>query len=255
MKKITLIILLFYLFISQSVMAAKFPGRSKFPDQEIIEIGDLHKNRDSYILIDSRTDFEYNIIHIKNSIHDNLESDAFLDRLKELRLTDKRKIVFYCNGLTCTKAFRANAAAIKGGIKNTATFDAGVFTWAKTFPNEAELLGQSPVDPKKLLSHDALNRRLLDADHFSEKVGNNSVVIDVRDESQREATQLYPFRQLNLTLDHPNLAKVIYDADKKGKTILIYDYTGQQVRWVQYLIESLGVHNYYFLKGGFRGFF
>jgi hypothetical protein len=36
--------------------------------------------------------------------------------------------------------------------------------------------------------------------------------------------------------------------------VLIYDYTGQQVRWVQYLMESLGVSDYYFLKGGFRGF-
>jgi rhodanese-related sulfurtransferase len=95
---------------------------------------------------------------------------------------------------------------------------------------------------------------LLDANSFSEKVGSNSLVLDVRDESQREATRLYPLHQRNVTLDDSTLADSIKKAAVEGKTVLIYDYTGQQVRWVQYLMESLGVSDYYFLKGGFRGF-
>lgn len=242
------------LLIVQSAFADQFPGRSKFPEQEIIEIEDLYKNRDKLIIIDTRTDFEYKTIHIKNSVQVNYEADDYIDRLRAIRKTDKRKIAFYCNGLTCTKAFRANDAAIKAGIKNTVTFDAGVFTWAKTYPDEAVLLGKSPVDPNRLLSKDALKRRLLDANRFSERVGNNSLVLDVRDESQREATQLYPFNQRNFTLDDPKLSASIKKAASEGKTILVYDYTGQQVRWLQYLIESLDVKDYYFLQGGFRGF-
>lgn len=254
MKKITAYIILLSLLTAQTVMAEQFPGRSEFPDQEIIEIEDLYKNRENLIIIDTRTDYEYNTIHIKNAVHANLASKDYIDRLRAIRKNDKRKMVFYCNGLTCTKAFRAHEAAIKAGINNTATFDAGVFTWARTYPDEAVLMGKSPVDPKKLLSRSALNSRLLEAEPFSEKVGDNSLVLDVRDESQREATRLYPFHQRNFTLDDPNLAKSIKKAAKEGKTILVYDQAGQQVRWLQYLIESLEISDYYFLKGGFKGF-
>jgi rhodanese-related sulfurtransferase len=254
MKNISAFILLLSSLMVQSVAANEFPGRSAFPEQEIIEIDDLYKNRANMIIIDTRTDFEYNVIHITNSVHANFEADDYIDRLREIRKSDNRKMVFYCNGLTCTKAFRAHAAAAKAGIRNTATFDAGVFTWARTYPDEAVLMGKSPVDPNRLLSREALVRRLLDANSFSERVGKNSLVLDVRDESQREATQLYPFHQRNVTLDDPTLADSIKKAAMERKTVLIYDYTGQQVRWVQYLMESLGVSDYYFLKGGFRGF-
>lgn len=254
MKNLPLPILLLSLLVVQSVMGDEFPGRSEFPEQEIIEIDALYKNRDKMIIIDARSDFEYNTIHIKDAVHVNLESDDYIDRLKEIRKTDSRKMVFYCNGLTCIKAFRAHDAAAKAGIKNTATFDAGVFTWAITYPDDAVLMGKSPVDPNKLLSREALMSRLLDAEHFSEKVGKDSLVIDVRDESQREATRLYPLYQRNITLDDPELPSSIKKAVAEGKTVLIYDYTGQQVRWLQYLLESLEINEYYFLKGGFRGF-
>lgn len=254
MKRITTYILCISLLMVQSVMANEFPGRSEFPEQAIIEIQDLYENRDNLIIIDTRTDFEYNTIHIKDSVHVNFESEDYIERLHAIRKTDKRKMVFYCNGLTCTKAFRAHDAAAKAGFRNTATFDAGVFTWAKTYPDEAVLMGKSPVDPNKLLTREALKRRLLDANQFSEKVGNDSLVLDIRDESQREATRLYPFHQRNFTLDDPKLPKSIKKAAEQGKIILIYDYTGQQVRWLQYLIESLNVRDYYFLKGGFKGF-
>lgn len=254
MKNITIYFFVLSLLMVRYAIADEFPGRAEFPEQAIIEIEDLYNNRDKLIIIDTRTDFEYKTIHIKNSVHANLEAENYIDQLRSIRKTDQRKMVFYCNGLTCTKAFRAHDAAKKAGIKNTATFDAGVFTWARTYPDEAVLMGKSPVDPNKLLTREALKSRLLDADRFSEKVGANSLVLDVRDESQREATRLYPFHQRNFTLDDPNLPKSIKKAAEEGKTVLVYDYTGQQVRWLQYLIESLGVNDYYFLKGGFRGF-
>lgn len=254
MKKFSTYILLLLSLMAQSVVANEFPGRSQFPEQAVIELEDLYKSRENMIIIDTRTDFEYDVIHIKDSFHVNFEADAYIDRLKEIRKNDRRKMVFYCNGLTCIKAFRAHDAATKAGIRNTVTFDAGVFTWARSYPDEAVLMGKSPVDPNKLLSREALMSRLLDADSFAEKVGSNSLVLDVRDESQREATQLYPLHQRNITLDDPKLSDSIKTAATQGKTVLIYDYTGQQVRWVQYLMESLEVRDYYFLKGGFRGF-
>lgn len=254
MKAIFTLVFSFMAFAAQSVLANDYPGRVAFPEQDVIELDELYDNREAMIIIDTRTDFEYNVIHIKGSVHVNFEADDYIDQLKAIRAKDRRKMVFYCNGLTCTKAFRAHDAAIKGGIRNTATFDAGVFTWARTYPDEAVLMGKSPIDPDKLLTREALAQRMLDANNFSERVGDNSLVLDVRDESQREATRLYPLHQRNVTLDDPALADSIKAAAGEGKTVLIYDYTGQQVRWVQYLLESLGVSDYYFLQGGFRGF-
>jgi rhodanese-related sulfurtransferase len=167
MKNISVFILLLLSLTAHSVAANEFPGRTEFPEQAVIELEELYNNRANMIIIDTRTDFEYNVIHIKDSVHVNFEADDYIDRLKEIRQKDRRKMVFYCNGLTCTKAFRAHAAAAKAGIRNTVTFDAGVFTWARTYPDEAALMGKSPVDPNRLLSREALAKRLLDANSFS----------------------------------------------------------------------------------------
>jgi len=48
---------------------------------------------------------------------------------------------------------------------------------------------------------------------------------------------------------------VVAKAKKEKKTLLIYDATGKQVRWLMYLIEDLGFKDYWFMKGGSNAYF
>ena len=58
-----------------------------------------------------------------------------------------------------------------------------------------------------------------------------------------------------MPLDNAALKKYVEQARQEGKTLLIYDEAGQQVRWLQYYLESEKVAAYYFMAGGAKGYF
>ena len=51
------------------------------------------------------------------------------------------------------------------------------------------------------------------------------------------------------------LEKFFARAKRNGKTLLIYDAVGKQVRWLMYSLERAGVKNYWFMKGGAKGYY
>jgi rhodanese-related sulfurtransferase len=140
--------------------------------------------------------------------------------------------------------------AAKARLDHIYAYDAGIFDWAKAQPEKTALLGVSPVSPDKLISSDTFHAHLLAPKEFSDRVGDKSVVLDVRDRRQRD-TALFPFKEERAQLDE--LKKVDVAIDKalaQKKTLLVYDQTGKQVRWFQYYLENKGVKDYYFMKGG-----
>ena len=51
------------------------------------------------------------------------------------------------------------------------------------------------------------------------------------------------------------MLKYFERARKRGKTLLIYDEVGKQVRWLQYTLERYGIEQYYFMQGGAKGYY
>ncbi|MEK7816390.1 MAG: hypothetical protein AAB294_06180, partial [Pseudomonadota bacterium] len=47
---------------------------------------------------------------------------------------------------------------------------------------------------------------------------------------------------------------IIERAKKEKKTLLVYDQVGKQVQWFQYYLESRGLKDYYFMKGGAQAY-
>ena len=75
---------------------------------------------------------------------------------------------------------------MKAGVDNVFAFDAGIFDWAKAYPNDAELLGKSPVDTRDILSKKQFKSRLLNPDKFSELATDdpsNVIILDIRDKA------------------------------------------------------------------------
>jgi predicted sulfurtransferase len=117
------------------------------------------------------------------------------------------------------------------------------------------LLGRSPISPADLITPAKFNAHLLEARDFEAMVGNDSIVLDVRDRAQRD-TPLFPFKERRAQLDETAiLDAAIADAKAQKKTLLVYDAVGKQVEWFQYRIEAKGLKDYYFLKGGSHGYF
>ncbi len=232
----------------------EFPLRALYPKVAPIELEALYMKQDKVVIFDVRSSYEFETLHIKGAQHLALNDHEFVAKLKSLRNDDKRPFVFYCNGHTCKKSYKAASKAMKGGIDNTYTFDAGIFSWTKAHPDQAVLLGKSPVDPNALISKKKLEAHMLKPEEFGIRVGNDTIVLDIRDVGQTSTINLFPMHQHSVPLDNKKLETYVKQARATGKTLMIYDAVGKQVRWLQYYLESARVPKYYFMKGGAQAF-
>lgn len=228
-----------------------FPGRSVYSHVPYISADELFNKREDVIIVDVRSKLEHQTLRIKGALHIPVASAGFASKLRELRETTAKSIAFYCNGQTCFKSYEATDKAMAENISNVYAFDAGVFVWARAHPEQAVLLGQSPVNPRDLISKKELRKRLLEPGQFKKRMGSSIIVVDVRNHTQHgENGPLSANEKLAILNGNGALDASINEAKKKRVPLLVYDATGKQVRWIQYYIEKKGLKNYYFLKGG-----
>jgi rhodanese-related sulfurtransferase len=241
-------------FSGSSFAADEFPMRARYPDVPIMTRDDLNKQYGNVLIIDVRTKYEYDTLHIKDAINVPL-STTFGAEIHKLRQGNGKTFVFYCNGKTCHKSYEAVVLADRARVNNIYAYDAGIFDWAKTYPERTTLRGTTPIRPDDLIDIARFKQHLIDPKDFAARVGPDSVVLDVRDRAQRD-TQLFPFHEKRAQLDETaKLNAVIEDAKAHNKVLLVYDQVGKQVQWFQYHLEGMGLKNYYFMKGGAQGYF
>lgn len=237
---------------------AEFPGRAIYLGTTYIGIDDFKKEFDNVLVVDVRSQYEYETLRILGAKNISLNSTRFVSKLQNLRNDNKdKKIVVYCNGKSCMKSYKAASKAKARGITNVVAFDAGIMDWAKTFPEKAVLLGITPINPANLIAKSLFKKRLLAAKKFAEmSTRKNISVLDVRDRLQRMGMGLFVGIERQAGLDNDEkLNLYINKAIKEKKTLLIYDESGKQVRWLMYRLEAKGLHDYYFMKGGTRAYF
>ncbi len=232
-------------------VASEFPLRSKYSEVPVYSAEELKRDFGKAIIVDVRTQFEYSIVHIKGALHNSVTFTTFVDKLSRIRDKDgSRKIVFYCNGYTCGKSYKAVVKASKAGFKNVYAYDAGIFTWIKKYPDLAKLLGRSPVNQESIIKKNALKVKMLNYNEFHSMASKNgSFVIDIRDPKQRKVK--LNIKSQNIYLD--KLVAFLKGGVWKNRQLLIYDAVGKQVRWLQYVLIANGYTNYYFLDKGARG--
>lgn len=245
------------LFCTTVAAQEEFPGRKLFEDVAYVTVDELDKQYANSIVVDVRSPYEYDTIHVKGAVNIPLSAHDFSNRVAELRSGNDKPIVFYCNGHTCLKSYKAVRQAQVFGVGGVYAFDAGVFEWAKAHPDRSVLLGKSPVNTADLISSKDFKSRLLEPAEFDRRVQSGQYfVIDARSREQRAATGLFPFVEKRGSLDdEPQLNGLIKTAMADGKPLLIYDQVGKQVRWLEYRLRAMGATDYYFLKGGADGFF
>jgi len=245
---------------SMAAMYDEFPGRKKYVDIPYMTVDQLSKEFNDVVTVDARTPLEYETIHITSALNIplNLRDNEFNKRIKALRVENPgKKIVFYCNGHTCMKSYKATKRAIeKSGIRNVYAYDAGIFVWANTYPDKAVLLGKTPVDTSQLLSKSKLKQHMLSALDFINKAGDDVIILDVRDRFRRDGYSIFSGFEELVPMDNKKaLSRYIKQAKAENKKLFIYDEVGKQVRWVQYHLEKQGAGPYYFMEGGALAFF
>jgi len=247
------------LFSTPSWAADGFPGRAKYPNVPVMSKHELKDKYKDVVIVDTRSKLEYETLRINGAKNIPVASKTFAEQVKALRSKTDKTIVFYCNGRTCMKSYRAVKAAKKARIQKTIAYDAGMFEWAKAYPEMASLFGQSPIQPGKIISKKAFKARSLDPDTFMNKIhdlGSKSLVLDIRDKYQRGAAGFFPGKERWASLDdREKLNKYIEQAKRENRPLFIYDEVGKQVRWLQYALEKNNIKDYYFMEAGAKGYY
>ncbi len=232
-----------------------FPLRAKYLDVAILETADLDKRFSDVAIVDVRTKYEYDTLRIKDALLIPVTDRNFTEQVRKLRESTPKPIVFYCNGKTCHKSYDAVLYSLNARIPGVLCYDAGIDDWSRTHPDKTVLLGKSPIKTDDLIGKDKFKAHLLDPKAFETKSEHKAIILDVRDKSQRDSP-LFPFREQRASLeDKAGLDPIIEQAKREKKTLLIYDQVGKQVQWFQYYLESKGVKDYYFMKGGAQAYF
>lgn len=259
MKQFIIILLCTLLYASVSIAAeSEFPGRKLYLAVPHIELDDAYQQRKQVVFVDVRSAYEYQTLRIKNAINIPLADKNFITKMKALRDKEGNKpIVAYCNGKTCMKSYKAVTKCRQFDISNVIAYDAGIMDWAKKYPAEAVLLGKSPINPRNLIDKASFKKHLISPDEFEEKVAaGHALVLDVRDQFQREGISIFVGREQRVSLDDDKTVdKYLEQARRENRTLLIYDQAGKQVEWLMYHIEEKGVQSYFFMKGGARAYF
>ncbi len=245
-----ILLLTLSLFLSAVSFADEgFPGREKYPDIPYISLTDFYQGymENKYLVVDVRSPFEYDVIQIKGAVNVPVNSDSYYKDINELAKTTDRTIVFYCNGRRCMKSFKA---AAKSKLSNILVYDAGVFEWAKKYPEQSVLMGESPLPVDKLIPSSKLKEHFIPLARFEELIPQ-SILIDVRDKKERRGNGLFLLVDKSAPLSRPDkLEKYVNKAIAEDKILLAYDEAGKTVRWLQYYLEKKGLKKYYFMKGG-----
>jgi len=248
------VLILMTLIITQEVKAIdKIHDKFNASTANKIDAKTLANDLQSYLIIDVRSQLEYEVIHIQGAYNISMSNLGFELRVQQLCQRECR-IVTYCNGKDCKKSKLAANRLVKAGFKSVHYFPAGVLDWVKIYPNKTVLLKQLPANLNNLVSKQDMAEHTLDPKAFFLKVETEGTVfVDVRDNFQsRLDKDNNQYKRLNSARRIPlgRFKQAIENGFGKDSTLLIVDAVGRQVVWLQYYLKLFGYKNYYFLKGG-----
>ncbi len=227
------------------------PLRGTYPNVKTMSNDRLNSDFKDVIVIDVRSKLEFDIAHINNAHHISMSTLAFVKLLERVRSkVSSKALVFYCNGQTCAKSYKAYIRAFEAGFSNIYSFDAGIFDWINAHPEKSTLMNESPANTKKIIAQGQLETHLVTLKDFINKAKDGANIIDIREPFQRKVTLgLSATRNIPLDKLLPSLKnKVFIDSP-----IIIMDAVGKQIRWLQYHLQEHGYSEYYFLENGVEG--
>ena len=245
------IFVLMFLFLWPATLLAQnnFLLRSLYPAVKIISTEGLAERFDDVVLIDVRSAFEFEVMHIDTAVDLPLTTGqlaASLDKLARSRADIT--LVLYCSDSTCSSAFEAAEIATNIGFKKVLVYDGGVKSWLDTYPEKTFLMGDRTAHPYQVLSKQKHNDHLLSWQDFSAKAKmENSLVVDIRPRFVRHSSPL--LNDIH-SIEMDSLLEAVSNRIWTEKRLLIYDMGGEEVRLLHYFLQASGYVNYYFLQSG-----
>lgn len=255
LKPILIVHAILVVILCSSSRADDFPLRKKYSQLEPITTRELAKARatDEAVVIDVRTKGEFEVIHLKGAINiPHIMTDKQHEALKAATQRPYKYLVFYCNGVLCSKSYKAAQMATLQGFEGVRNYDAGVLEWAEKYPQDTEFFGEpmsSGNSRGHLIPESDFKKCLVDTLTFIgiAKSGEYEVY-DIRDSSEKAEYPIDLPRKKEATIDQ--LHQLLKEGKFPMSSVVLLDNVGKQVIWAQYYLERFGVKNYFFLAGG-----
>ncbi|MEW5833361.1 MAG: rhodanese-like domain-containing protein [Campylobacterota bacterium] len=235
-----------------------FPHRKHFPHVEVIDTEKLSSDLDAYTVVDVRPPFEFSIMHIKGATNLPLSTQDFTQQVTALHeQAGGKRVVFYCNGHTCEKSYQAASRMSEADdALAPLAYDAGILEWAAANPARTNFLNRGHLDSRALISAEKFQvHNLPPVEFISRAKDPEALVVDIRDDLQRDGIALFAMRDIRTGVDMAKLKEILVRARTEGRSVFFFDATGQRVKHLQYLVEAEGLPNYFFMKGGMRAYF
>jgi hypothetical protein len=140
------------------------------------------------------------------------------------------------------------------GYENLFIYEGGVFKWAKQFPDKTIFHGKllSTFDLKEIeISREKYCSKCLSVGDFIKHAKNGKYrIIDTRDLEERDKFPIILPGLFHFPMDR--VEKLLKSKSRKlfRHKLLIFDNSGNQVLWLQYVLEQSGHPHYFFLEGG-----
>jgi rhodanese-related sulfurtransferase len=225
------------------------PFRAFYPEVATISTTELHERLFTLTLIDIRSRFEFEVVHIARSINLPLEDGSFADRIDRLRpVQEEITMVLIGNDPDCSRAFEAAVLARAHGLTKLLVYDAGVFSWLHAYPERTRLMGQSPARLEQILPLISHQSRVVSFERFKRLADEpGALVVDIRN--------IYQRRRVPAGLDVHNISleallAAVGNRIWANRPLLIFDEDGSKTRWLQLFLRAGGFFDYAFLDGG-----
>lgn len=229
-----------------------YPLRPFYPAARIIDTEGLEQTYFNSIIVDVRSEFEYEVVRINKAKHVPLDNGDFIAAIKRLRApVSLTPLIFYCNDPACSRAFRAALLAQAAGFDNVYVYDAGVFSLLMAAPEKVTLMATTPAQPDMVIPDDYYEKVQIDFNEFKQKTSRiGSLVVDIRDIYHRD---FEPDMDGIRNIPMESFLKAVTNRIWAEKRLLIFDQNGEQSRWLQYFLQANGYTDYHFLRGGMQG--
>lgn len=226
-----------------------FPLRPFFPTVVTINTHQLFEMYSDAILIDVRSEFEFEVIHINEAENISLSEINFIGKIRVTsNVNPLTPLVFYCNDSNDKTAFMAALLAQSAGLGNILVYDAGIFPLLALAPEKISLMANTPARQDLVIPKELYDEVRIGFDAFRQQsYGKSALVIDIRDtfEDNKEP-QFDEIRHIPME----SFLKAVSNRIWAEKKLLIFDQTGEDTQWLQFFLQANGYFNYVFLRGG-----
>lgn len=250
--------LLLFLIIPCNIPAATgtaahgSPLRPFYPTVKTIDTEHFLKIYFDAIIIDVRSRFEFDVIHINKAKHVSLTKGDFIDTIKRYRaLVSETPLILYCNDSASASAFRAALLVQSTGYQNVFVYDAGVFPLLTLAPEKITLMATTPAQPDLIIPSNYYEKVRIDFEEFRKRsLRIGTLIIDIRDVYENtQVPRIGGIRHIPME----SFLKAVSNRIWAEKKLLIFDRTGEKTQLLQYFLQANGYFDYAFLRGGMEG--